>query len=267
MIEDVDAIDINNSLNDQEIRNNLRNEKLDSIYTDIKRIEGQQNQLVSQLNSKMDQRLTALGDILTEAGITQDKMLELANLTLSSTGGPFIEAAEVTKAQLDSKSFNTLYLKRASLNDLATALDYLPIVTPPEKHYVSSRFGTRRDPITKKWASHKGIDMAGWKGTAINSGGAGVVTVAGRNGAFGLFIEINHGNGFKTKYGHLSKLKVKRGDKVDANQLIGLMGSTGRSTSSHLHYEIWFNGKPIDPLKVIKAAKDVQKIKEQRYDA
>ncbi|MDG1858342.1 MAG: M23 family metallopeptidase, partial [Emcibacteraceae bacterium] len=70
-----------------------------------------------------------------------------------------------------------------------------------------------------------------------------------------------------TKYGHLSKLEVKRGDKVDASQLIGLMGSTGRSTSSHLHYEIWFNGKPIDPLKVIKAAKDVQKIKEQRYDA
>ena len=266
-MDDSDYLDVDDNGNDQEARNNLRDENLETIYIDLKRIENQQNQLVSQLNTKMDQRLALFGEILTEAGITQNKMLKLANLTLSATGGPFIEATEVTRAELDSKSFETLYFKRASLDDLATALNYLPIVTPPEKHYVSSRFGTRRDPITKKWATHKGIDMAGWKGTPINSGGAGVVTVAGRNGAFGLFIEINHGNGFKTKYGHLSKLEVKRGDKVDANQLIALMGSTGRSTSSHLHYEIWFNGKPIDPLKVIKAAKDVQKIKEQRYDA
>jgi murein DD-endopeptidase MepM/ murein hydrolase activator NlpD len=261
-----DYNDVDDSGKDQEARNNIRDQSLDQIYVDLKRIENHQNQLVSQLNFKMDQKLTFLSDTLSEAGIVQEKMLELANLTLSTSaaGGPFIEATAINAANLDNNSFDALYLKRANLNEIATALDHLPIVTPPEKHYVSSRFGVRRDPITKKWATHKGLDMAGWRDTPIKAGGAGVVTVAGRNGAFGLFIEINHGNGFKTKYGHLSKLKVKRGDKVEANQLIALMGSTGRSTSTHLHYEIWFNGQPIDPLKVIKAAKDVQQIKEQR---
>ncbi|MDG1708755.1 MAG: M23 family metallopeptidase, partial [Emcibacteraceae bacterium] len=190
---------------DQEARNILREGSIERLFLDLKRIENQQNQLAQQLNERMDQRLTFLGETLNEAGITQEKMLELANIETSATGGPFIEASEVLNANLDGKLFDTLFLKRASLEDITTALDYLPIVTPPEKHYISSRFGTRRDPITKKWANHKGIDMAGWKGTAINAGGAGVVTVAGRNGAFGLFIEIDHGNGFKTKYGHLSK--------------------------------------------------------------
>jgi murein DD-endopeptidase MepM/ murein hydrolase activator NlpD len=221
------------------------------------------------MNKEIDQKLDSLSDTLSRAGITQEKMLELANLPLSTTasGGPFIEVNSINNADLDNHAFDSLYNKRASLEDIITALEYLPIITPPEKYYVSSKFGMRRDPITKRWSNHKGLDMAGWRNTPINSGGAGIVTRAGRFGAFGLFIEIDHGNGFKTKYGHLSKLKVKQGEKVEANQLIGLMGSTGRSTSTHLHYEIWFHGKSIDPLKVLKAAKDVQKIKQQKHDA
>lgn len=255
--------------NDQEARNIIRDEKLEKLYVDLKRVEMQQNQLVKNLNNEVDQQLSFLGETLNKAGITQEKMMELANLPLtpSASGGPFIAVTSISEANLDNHSFDSLYFKRAYLEDVKTALNHLPIATPPEKHYVSSKFGMRRDPFTKKWANHKGLDMAGWRNTPINAGGPGIVTRAGRNGAFGLFIEIDHGNGFKTKYGHLSKIKVKRGEKVEANQLIGLMGSTGRSTSTHLHYEIWFNGKPIDPLKVLKAAKDVQKIKQQKHDA
>lgn len=264
-----DYIDVDNNENDQEARNLIRDEDLENLYIELKRIEMQQNQLVKNMNIEIDQKLAFLNETLEKAGITQDKMMELANLpmTLSATGGPFIEVASMKSSDLDNHAFDKLYQKRAFLEDAKTALEYLPIATPPEKHYISSRFGMRRDPFTKKWANHRGLDMAGWRNTPINAGGAGVVTRAGRNGAFGLFVEINHGNGFKTKYGHLSKIKVKRGEKVESNQLIGLMGSTGRSTSTHLHYEIWFNGKPIDPLKVLKAAKDVQKIKQQKYDA
>lgn len=264
-----DYMDVDESSNDQETRNIIRDEKLEKLFVDLKRVEMQQNQLVRNLNTEIDHKLSFLSDTLTKAGITPEKMMELANLPLapSASGGPFIAVSSISEASIDSNSFDSLFYKRAHLEDIKIALEHLPIITPPEKHYVSSKFGMRRDPFTKKWASHRGLDMAGWRNTPINSGGAGIVTRAGRNGAFGLFIEIDHGNGFKTKYGHLSKIKVERGEKVEANQLIGLMGSTGRSTSTHLHYEIWFNGKPIDPLKVLKAAKDVQKIKQQKHDA
>lgn len=255
--------------NDQEARNDRRDETLEQLFINLKKIEMAQNQQVAKLAASMDDRLIFLEETLTKAGISQDKMMELANMPVSGTGigGPFIEASDIIETDINNSSFDTLYQKRASHQDLILALEHLPIITPPEKHYVSSNFGMRRDPFTKKWANHRGLDMAAWRGTAINAAGAGEVTMAGRNGAFGLFIEIDHGNGFKTKYGHLSKLKVKRGEKVDAGQLIGNMGSTGRSTSTHLHYEIWFNGEAIDPLKVLKAAKDVQKIKEHKHDA
>ena len=264
-----DYVDVDENGNDQEARNTIRGENLERLFVDLKRIEMQQNQLVKSLDTVIDQKLALFNETLSKTGIIQDKMMELANLPLSpsASGGPFIEVSSINEADLDSTAFDTLYNKRAILEDVKTALNYLPIATPPEKYYISGKFGMRRDPFTKKWANHKGLDMAGWRNTPINAGGAGVVTKAGRNGAFGLFVEIDHGNGFKTKYGHLSKLKVKRGEKVEANQLIALMGSTGRSTSTHLHYEIWFNGKPIDPLKVLKAAKDVQKFQQQKHDA
>ena len=255
---------------DQEARNNIRDEKLDSIFVDLKRIEIKQNQTVRNISDKFDQQLTVLKNLLEDAGIGEEKMLELAG-ELPSTkaqGGPFIGLGEgINDAPIDSSLFDELYTKRSNLEDLQMAIAYLPIATPPDKHYVSSKFGMRRDPLTRKWANHKGLDMAGWHKTPIKAGGSGVVVKAGRNGSFGLFVEIDHGNGFRTKYGHLSKVEVKKGENVTENQLIGLMGSTGRSVSTHLHYEIWFNGKPIDPLKVLKAAKDVQKIKQQKFDS
>lgn len=255
---------------DQEARNTIRDERLDGIFVDLKRIEIKQNQTVRNLSEKYNQQLTLLKDLLEDAGIGEEKMLELAG-ELPSTkaqGGPFIGLGEgINDAPIDSSSFDELYAKRSNLQDLQMAIAYLPIATPPEKHYVSSKFGMRRDPLTRKWATHKGLDMAGWHKTPINAGGSGVVVKAGRNGSFGLFVEIDHGNGFRTKYGHLSKVEVKKGENVTENQLIGLMGSTGRSVGTHLHYEIWFNGKPIDPLKVLKAAKDVQKIKQQKFDS
>ncbi len=255
---------------DQEARNRVRGEDLDQIYVDLKRIEMAQNNSVSMLIEKVDNRLAFLSEVLEKAGIVQDEMLANAESLPSNgaQGGPFIGIEGGINEQIvDSSSFDELYNKRSHLADLEMAIAYLPIATPPEKYYISSKFGMRRDPITRKWANHKGLDMAGWHKTPIRTGGPGVVTRAGRNGSFGLFIEIDHGNGFLSKYGHLSQLKVKKGEKVTENQLIGLMGSTGRSVGTHLHYEIWFNGEPIDPLKVLKAANDVQKIKQQEYDS
>jgi len=255
---------------DQQTRNIIRDKDLDKIFVGLKRIEMQQNTTVKMMMNKVDKKLAFMENVLDSAGISPDKILELSGdqPSAKAQGGPFIGLEEgINEASIDSSAFDELYIKRENLNNLEAAISYLPIAVPPEKYYISGKFGMRRDPITKKWANHKGIDMAGWHKTPIRSGGPGVVVRAGRFGTFGLYVEIDHGNGFRSKYGHLSQVKVKKGEKVTENQLIGLMGSTGRSVSTHLHYEIWFNGKPLDPLKVLKAAKDVQKIRQQSYDS
>ena len=254
---------------DKRTRNLIRNEKLEKVYLNLKNNEIKQSENIKLIIEDVNSKLAFVKSTLTGAGLIEEELLELAiNLPSKTQGGPLIGFKNrLNDTILDSSEFNELYNKRSLLNDLELAITYLPTTTPPENYYLSSKFGARRDPFTKRWADHKGIDMAGWHKTPIMSGGSGVVVKAEKNGSFGLYVEINHGNGFISKYGHLSKIKVQKGDKVLDNQIIGLMGSTGRSVSTHLHYEIWFNDKPIDPLKLIKAAKNVQKIKQQKYDS
>ena len=254
---------------DKRTKNLIRNEKLEKVYSNLKSNEIKQSENIKLIIEDVDSKLAFVKSTLTGAGLIEEELLELAiNLPSKTQGGPLIGFKNrLNDTILDSSEFNELYNKRSLLNDLELAITYLPTTTPPENYYLSSKFGARRDPFTKRWADHKGIDMAGWHKTPIMSGGAGVVVKAEKNGSFGLYVEIDHGNGFISKYGHLSKIKVQKGDKVSDNQIIGLMGSTGRSVSTHLHYEIWFNDKPIDPLKLIKAAKNVQKIKQQKYDS
>ena len=254
---------------DKRTKNLIRNEKLEKVYSDLKSNEIKQSESIKLIIEDVDSKLAFVKSTLTGAGLIAEELLELAiNLPSKTQGGPLIGFKNrLNDTILDSSEFNELYNKRSLLNDLELAITYLPTTTPPENYYLSSKFGARRDPFTKRWADHKGIDMAGWHKTPIMSGGSGIVVKAEKNGSFGLYVEIDHGNGFISKYGHLSKIKVQKGDKVSDNQIIGLMGSTGRSVSTHLHYEIWFNDKPIDPLKLIKAAKNVQKIKQQKYDS
>lgn len=254
---------------DKRTRNLIRNEKLEKVYSNLKSNEIKQSENIKLIIEDVNSKLAFVKSTLTGAGLIEEELLELAiNLPSKTQGGPLIGFKNrLNDTILDSSEFNELYNKRSLLNDLELAITYLPTTTPPENYWLSSKFGARRDPFTKRWADHKGIDMAGWHKTPIMSGGSGVVVKAEKNGSFGLYVEINHGNGFISKYGHLSKIKVQKGDKVSDNQIIGLMGSTGRSVSTHLHYEIWFNDKPIDPLKLIKAAKNVQKIKQQKYDS
>ncbi len=128
----------------------------------------------------------------------------------------------------------------------------IPLGKPVNNAWVSSGYGWRSDPFKKKRSLHKGIDFAGKKGETIVATGAGIVIWAGRWGSYGNLVEIDHGEGFTTRYAHNSKIFVKLGDQVVRGDKIAAMGSTGRSTSTHLHYEILFNGKQINPMKYIK---------------
>jgi len=129
-----------------------------------------------------------------------------------------------------------------------------PAGKPVESGWISSSFGKRSDPFTGKPAFHNGIDFSSHEGTGIKAAADGVVIWAGKNGGYGNLVEIDHGNGYVTRYAHNSKILVKVGDKVKAGQPISKMGKTGRATAPHLHFEVLKNGRKINPWPFIHRA-------------
>jgi len=127
----------------------------------------------------------------------------------------------------------------------------MPSGKPIADGWLSSKYGKRNDPFTGKQDFHKGLDFAGKKGSEVITVGDGVVSWSGKRSGYGNLIEINHGNGYTTRYGHNQKHLVQVGDKVKKGQQIALMGSTGRSTGPHVHFEVLQNGKTVNPSKYI----------------
>ena len=156
-----------------------------------------------------------------------------------------VESAKLSADDVTSK----IAQKEEQLNNY---LDALPTYWPVNSRTTFSGFGMRFHPIYKRYIMHDGLDMAGSTGDPVYASGEGKVTFAGWNGGFGNVIIVDHGNGFKTYYAHLSKILVKEGQWVSKAQKIGLVGSTGLSTSSHLHFEVRLNDKPTDPLYYIE---------------
>ncbi|TMP30340.1 M23 family peptidase [Pseudoalteromonas rubra] len=171
-------------------------------------------------------------------------------------GGPYHQV----DATLLNAHYTQLIDDSVQLNQLENLLHSTPKMMPVahDKYYISSAFGFRKDPITGRRAYHKGVDMAGWHKTQIIAPADGVVSKAGKNGGYGKFIEIQHANGIVTRYGHLHTIKVKKGQTVKQSDVIALMGSTGRSTSTHLHYEVLQDKKHINPVKLARVLKRVQ---------
>ena len=129
----------------------------------------------------------------------------------------------------------------------------LPFANPAPNRKITSLFGNRIDPFFGKLAMHAGIDFRQKTGSKVRATGAGTVVHAGLAGGYGIMVEIDHGNGITTRYGHLSKVLVKEGDVIAAGDLIALSGSTGRSTGPHLHYEVRRNGVAVDPIRFLNA--------------
>jgi len=130
----------------------------------------------------------------------------------------------------------------------------LPTYQPVSYPYLSSSFGWRRNPVTGRYAMHEGLDFAAPRGTPIRAASGGVVTEAGRVSGYGKMVEINHGNGLVTRYAHASRLDVKAGDIVEKGQVIANVGTTGRSTGPHLHFEVRMAGHPLNPTLFLAKA-------------
>jgi murein DD-endopeptidase MepM/ murein hydrolase activator NlpD len=156
----------------------------------------------------------------------------------------------------NSMEFFKQLTDRVSLTkDLRLALNYIPLKAPMDYYYVSSKYGYRKDPITKKKRFHPGIDLAGTWHEDVQAPADGTVIFAGKNGGYGNLVKIRHKYGIVTAYGHLQKVLVRQGQKVTIGKIIGKMGSTGRSTGQHLHYEIYIDKKHVDPGFFIKEGK------------
>ena len=140
---------------------------------------------------------------------------------------------------------------------LASRLQKLvkPSGWPVESGWISSTYGWRTDPFTGLYTLHSGIDFAAREGSDVQAVAAGIVTDVGERSGYGQLVEINHGNGYATRYGHNDKILVKVGDKVNKGQRISLIGSTGRSTGPHVHFEVMLNGAVVDPQQYIDASR------------
>ena len=161
-------------------------------------------------------------------------------------GGPFDGSADPT--------FKQLFNSWKKLDNLASSAIAIPSDKPVKTAAFTSGYGVRSDPFRGGHAMHAGIDLAGPYGTPIYATADGTVERAGwNNGGYGNLIELNHGRGIETRYGHLSKILINAGDQVKRGQLIAYMGSTGRSTGSHLHYEVRIEGKPVNPIPFMKS--------------
>lgn len=182
-------------------------------------------------------------------------------------GGPYLPAQAVTSTD---PAFRQLAATLDRLDRLERSLLALPSDVPTTPVLLNSGFGYRADPFTRAAAMHAGLDFDGTMGQAIYAAADGVVVSAGPQGGYGNAIDIAHGNGLMTRYGHLSKIAVRPGQKVTRGTRIGSMGSTGRSTGTHLHFEVRMNGQAVNPRPFLEAASDVLEIKNrirQRIDA
>jgi murein DD-endopeptidase MepM/ murein hydrolase activator NlpD len=176
-------------------------------------------------------------------------------------GGPFIAAPVAGPMVVDSSSPVALFNSHAErLETLSQALLNLPLAEPLADYEITSPFGVRNDPINTMSGIHEGVDMGAATGTPILVTGNGKVVSAGWRDRYGYMIEVDHGMGLHTRYGHLSKILVSAGDTVRRGMPIGLLGDTGRTTGPHLHYEVRVEDQATNPMKFIMAGRDVLKV-------
>ncbi len=182
--------------------------------------------------------------------------------TASNQGGPFVEESSSKPAAIDNFKMEKFTPKdwQAGLDHLLImqkVMNALPLATPIHDAEVTSTFGHRIDPFRLRFAMHTGTDFSGPHGSKVLASNDGVVMDAGPFSAYGNAIDLDHGLGISTRYGHLSQILVKPGQHIKKGQVIGIQGSTGRSTGEHLHYEVRYKDQPLNPIKFVEAGRYV----------
>lgn len=225
-------------------------ESMQEIVTADAKIFDTVSNLATDNIDSLRENMKNISSTIASLGLTQTKLVQSANKFSNPLVGAAFSPIEFDK-NLDPK-YQKLADDLELWNGLAKLDKILPIGAPVEKMRITSNFGTRNDPFTGKPSKHRGIDFAGKIGTELMAVAPGRVVSAGERVGYGTTVEIDHGLGFTTLYAHLSQITVARGDWVRPGTVVGLAGSTGRSTGPHLHYEIRYKGVPFDPVKFVK---------------
>ena len=253
-VEVMSPAQLEKSINSSQMHLDAYAKQIGELQARIMRLDAQNKRLVKLAGVETDKKVAK-----------KAKDIDLKPVDIFSAlgvGGPLVNPTPMTEPDL-----------KAAIAELATAVGHrdeymnfveadvlqssvlkemLPNVNPVASAYRSSSYGWRIDPIRGSKAFHEGLDFPAASGTKIFAAGDGIVTASERTNDYGNLVKVNHGSGLETRYAHASKRLVKNGERVVKGQVIALVGSTGRSTGPHLHYEIRLNGSPLDPRKYIR---------------
>lgn len=234
----------------------------DALQLELRLIEQRNDKIFRQLEEAMAISVEPLNKMFKSAGLPPENILKQIRSGYDGQGGPLEPLSFSTRGEeptADETRANALLRQMSELNRYRVAAERAPFSVPVNLNAVrqSSGFGYRRDPKTGGRRLHKGTDFAGSTGTDIFATADGVVTHAGWQSGYGKLVIVQHDFGIETRYAHNSNIRVKVGQRVSRGDHISDMGNTGRSTGTHLHYEVRVGGKPVNPMIYIKAARNV----------
>ncbi|NBB82723.1 MAG: peptidoglycan DD-metalloendopeptidase family protein, partial [Alphaproteobacteria bacterium] len=258
--------------------NALLTERVGALEGDLVALQSEQADLLDRLRDRADRHVAGLEGGLQLTRLDLDTLLERLRreeaaqrvaavaegiTPAAALGGPMIPGLpeeDVLPETMPPAAIDlvALFDRSAELTELA---ERLPLAVPLLDDYqFTSGFGTRNDPFTGRRSSHFGLDFAAPRRTPIYAPASGTVTFAGRRGAYGNLVEVDHGLGISTLYAHLHEISVEVGDRIMPGDALGLLGSTGRSTGPHLHYEILIDDQPVNPMNFVRAGQHVLEV-------
>lgn len=231
-----------------------RTASVDSVRARLDALETRQTELLAAVTAETSARIERKTRTLAELRLPRSVLPLPAGRP--GIGGPHVPVRDFDL--LHGAALSAL-AERKRLADLVRLMPLgRPVEGDPE---VSSGFGVRTDPFTRRPAMHEGLDLRLEPGVPVRATGAGRVTTAGHSGSgYGLMVEVEHGSGLSTVYGHLSAIRVREGDMVEPGAVVGLSGNTGRSTGPHLHYETRIDGDAVDPLRFLRVGEKLRRL-------
>lgn len=228
------------------------NDTIDRLQASLDQIENRQMAMLKAAEGNFDGRMRRMKGLVADLG------LNVAHLESSAprggVGGPYVPVKLGANAGPFEQQLYHVNVTRAQVDRLTRALTRVPYRAPVLGEIeLSSGFGVRSDPFLGRPAMHTGLDFRASTGDPVRATASGKVVSAGWAGGYGRMVEIDHGNGLATRYGHMSKISVRVGDQIQIGQVVGEVGSTGRSTGPHLHYETRIDGEAVDPQRFLRA--------------
>ena len=223
-----------------------------ALIEPFRQLESEQLAFVDKAAGAAEAKLRDTQALIRRLGLDPSRFIQSSDwngAAQTGVGGPYVPVSVDVEPR-----FKDLFMSWKKLSNLQAAVTSIPAFMPVKDYRYTSSYGVRFDPFNGGAAMHAGLDMAGVTGEPIYASASGTVLQAGRANGYGNLVELNHGKGIDTRYGHLSAVLVKPGQRVQQGQLIGRMGSTGRSTGTHLHFEVRVDGRAVNPRPYLDAS-------------